>query len=78
MKITLSQHAKDQILIRGIPLKAIEFAIKTPDRIVPSFRGRLLYQKEFGGKILEVVTIEENKTTIVITVYYLSGSSNEN
>lgn len=78
MKITLSQHAKDQILARGIPLKAIEFALKTPDRLVPSFRDRLLYQKTIGDKILEVVTIEENKKVIVITVYYLSGSSNEN
>lgn len=78
MKIALSQHAKDQILARSIPLKAIEFTLKTPDRIVPSFRNRTLYQKAFGDKILEVVTIKENKMLIVITVYYLSGSPNEN
>lgn len=73
MKITLSQHAKDQILIRAIPLKAIEFTIKTPDHIIPSFRGRTLYQKAFGDKILEVVTVEEDKRIVVITVYYLSN-----
>lgn len=73
MKIVLSRHAKEQIQIRGIPLKYIESAVRRPDNISASFRGRILYQKPFSDKMLEIVAIEENRVVTVITAYYLLG-----
>lgn len=75
MKIVLSQHAKGQVQIRRILLRHVEIAIRTPNQIVPSFRGRFLYQRVFGDKMLEVVAIEENQIITVITAYYLIGKS---
>lgn len=71
LKIVLSPHAKIQIRERHIPLKLIEVTLNTPDRILLSYRERLLYQKSVGGKILEVVAVKEKQTLVVITQYYL-------
>lgn len=71
MKITLSLHAKEQSMARHISLEDIELAIKTPDSVLPSFRNRILYRKNIGDKILEVVAIKEKQILTIITQYYL-------
>ena len=69
--IEFSKHAIKQSLKRKIPKKKITETVKHPDKIIPSFRDRLLRQKKFGNRILEVVTITEETKIIIITQYYL-------
>lgn len=73
MKIKLSDHAKRQRIERQIPLNQILQTIKNPQNKDVSFKNRQLLQRKFSGKILEVVTVEEEDSTIVITQYYLEG-----
>lgn len=73
MKIKLSDHAKQQRIERAIPLKQILQTIKNPKNKGVSYKNRQLLQKQFGGKILEVVTIKKEDSTVVITEYYLEG-----
>ncbi len=69
--IVISEHANKQRLIRDIPRYRILLAVLKPDKIKESFRKGKLYQKRFRNKILEVVTVIEDQSTIVITQYYL-------
>lgn len=71
MKIKLSDHAKKQRIERQIPLVQILKTVKRPKNKAESFKNRRLLQRNFGGKILEVVTVKDEDTTIVITEYYL-------
>lgn len=73
MKIKFSDHAKQQRIERAIPLKQILQTIKNPKNKGVSYKNRQLLQRKFSGRILEVVTIEEEDSTIVITEYYLGG-----
>ncbi len=73
MKIKLSDHAKKQRIDRKIPLEQIIKTVKNPKNKAKSFKNRELRQREFGGKILEVVSIKEYNITIVVTQYYLEG-----
>ena len=71
MKIVFSDHAKKQGIERKIPRKYIVETVKNPQNKLESYRNRQLSQKQFGGKILEVVTMIEEDITIVVTQYYL-------
>lgn len=73
MKIVFSDHAKKQRIERKIPIKNVLETIKNPQNKFNSFRNRQLFQRKFGDKILEVVTAPEEKTTIIVTQYYLVG-----
>lgn len=75
MKIIFSDHAKKQRIERKIPLKNILQTIKNPKNKLKSFKDRRLFQREFGAKILEVVTVKEDQVTTVITQYYLEENS---
>ena len=71
VKIVFSDHSQKQNLIRKIPRKCILEAIKNPQKRIESFKNRQLLQKTYDGKILEVVTIAEDDSLIVITQYWL-------
>lgn len=71
MKIIFSDHAKQQRIERKIPLKDILQTVKNPVNRMNSYKDRELLQKEFGGKILEVIIVEEEDIMTVITQYYL-------
>lgn len=73
MKIKFSEHAKSQRIERRIPLNQILQTIKNPQNKDVSYKNRQLLQRKFGGRILEVVTVEEEDSTTVITQYYLEG-----
>jgi len=45
--------------------------INSPDQATASHRQRNLYRKYFGDEILEVVTVTDNDTIVVITQYFL-------
>lgn len=71
MRIVFSSHAKAQRIERKIPLDHVLKTVKNPQNKGKSFKNRQLLQRQFGGKILEVVSIQEEDITIVITQYYL-------
>ena len=69
--IIFSDHAKERNLLRKIPKDRIIKTVENPDEIVKSVKNRKICRKKFGRKKLEVVTVKENKKTIIITQYYL-------
>ena len=69
----LSTHAKERKRNRKIPVAQIDQTIRKPDKIIKSYRGRLLHRKQFGSKILEVVIRNEKEKLIVVTLYYLKN-----
>lgn len=78
MLIILSDHAKDQIKRRKIPLSQVRKTLQNPVEIIPSFRGRKLQRRRVGGKMLEVVIKTEDSKIVVITAYYLKEKNYEN
>ncbi|OGE29631.1 hypothetical protein A2867_02085 [Candidatus Daviesbacteria bacterium RIFCSPHIGHO2_01_FULL_40_11] len=71
MKIIFSDHAKNQKFEREIAKKLILETIRSPQNRFKSFRNRELLQRQFGDKILEVVTVKEGENLVVITQYWL-------
>lgn len=71
MSIVFSDHAKFQLRKRKIPLLLAKKAVKNPDKIIPSYKGRKLRQKVVRGSIIEVVTKTEGSRITVITGYLL-------
>ncbi|KKR86027.1 MAG: hypothetical protein UU34_C0023G0007 [Candidatus Curtissbacteria bacterium GW2011_GWA1_41_11] len=76
MNIEFSDHAKKQIKERKIQKSHVASVVEKPTRKVKSFRNRMLLQKRFGSKILEVVTVGEKSQVTVITAYYLEEDEN--
>lgn len=69
--IEFSEHARERNLKRKIPKKWIIEAVRNPDEIKESFRGRKLRRKRFEDRVLEIVTVTEGSKIIVITQYWL-------
>lgn len=78
MSVKFSDHAESQLKTRRINKDRVFVAVNDPDRKLKSFRNRMLRQKQFGSKLLEVVTITEGSKITVITAYYLKELWNEN
>lgn len=76
MKIIFSDHAKQRNTDRKIPVKYILETVKNPEAVIKSLRNRTLRQKQFDGKILEVVTKIEDNIVIIITQYWLEKEGN--
>lgn len=71
MPFVHTKHANMRIKQRELSPAQIEEAVLQPDKVIPGFAGRLLAQKEFSGKVLEVVYRREKETTVIITAYWL-------
>lgn len=71
MMIVFSDHAGEQLKRRKIPKKWVEETVRSPEEIFESLRGRKLRRKQFGGKILEVVTVTEGPRITIVTQYWL-------
>ncbi|HEC30593.1 MAG TPA: DUF4258 domain-containing protein [Candidatus Yonathbacteria bacterium] len=71
MKIRFTSHAQYRIEERGISILRITSTLRTPGKKRLAYENKLTKQKQFGGKILEVVYIKNKNYFIVITAYYL-------
>ena len=71
MPIEFSDHAKRQLKMRNISERIVIQAIRDPQKILTSFRGRKLRQINVRGKLLEVVTKTEGSRITVVTAYFL-------
>lgn len=78
MKIVFSDHAKKRRIERKIPRKHVVETIKNPQNKLKSFRNRQLFQKQFNGKILEVVITKQESATIVVTQYWVEEQDENN
>lgn len=70
MDYKLTEHAKKRMAERSISLKDLEVALQKPDIIQPALNRRKVFVKFIKGERLEVVTVEEKKKIIIITIYY--------
>lgn len=75
MKINFSDHANSQRIVRKIPKQYVLNTIKSPQKKLKSFKDRQLLQRQYSGKILEVVVIKEEDVLTVITQYWLEEES---
>ena len=71
MSIKYSDYARNQIKEGKIQVIIVGQTVKNPERKLASSRNRKLRQRQFGSKILEVVTVTEGSRITVITAYYL-------
>ena len=70
MKIVYTDYAEDTIKDRALNKKIIEGAVLNPDEVVEGKRGRKVAHKIIKDKLLRVVYEIEEKSYIVVTVYY--------
>jgi hypothetical protein len=71
MRFRLSSHAKKRIKERKVRKSEIAQVLARPDRTTYGDRNRIIVNKKFNQKILEIVYVIESKEIIVITLYYL-------
>lgn len=71
MSFVYTKHANMRIKQRNLSPSQIEQTVLQPDKVIPSFKGRLLAQKEFSGNALEVVYRQQGEATVILTAYWL-------
>ena len=71
MPFVYTKHVSIRIKQRSLMRNQIEQAVLQPDKIMPSFKGRLMVRKDFSGNDLEVVYRQEGENKIIITAYWL-------
>jgi len=74
MNFKISQHAKDEIQRRNIPLDLLNSILNNPQQIVSEKNNRKAYQSkvEFdSGKtfLLRAIVADDNEPPIVVTAY---------
>lgn len=77
MEFRLSNHAKEEMQRRGIPLEFVESVLNNSQQIVEEIGGRKAYQSQidFGdGRmfLLRVIVAEDVDPAVVVTVYRTS------
>lgn len=78
MNILITEHAEYEMKRRQVPLNLVHRVVEDPDQIVPSRKGRLIYQSRYfdeqEGKemLLRVVLDIEGDDFWVVTVYKTS------
>ena len=73
MRYRLSEHARQEIERRRIPLDLLEAVLENPDQIVPERGVAKAYQSkyEIGGKmfLLRVIVDDTLDPAVVVTAY---------
>lgn len=78
MNILITEHAEFEMQRRQISLNLVQRVVEDPEQIVPSRKGRLIYQSRFfdeqEGKemLLRVILDIEGDDFWVVTVYKTS------
>jgi hypothetical protein len=73
--IRISGHARFEMKRRGILRTQIEATIRAPGQILPSVKGRHIYQSRIGraGRLLlRVIVKEDDRAYHVVTAYKTS------
>jgi hypothetical protein len=78
MNILITEHADFEMQRRQIPLSLVQRVVQEPQQVVPSRKGRLIYQSRFFDEqedkemSLRVVLDIEGDDFWVVTVYKTS------
>ena len=72
VKLVYTTHARLRMRQRGIGVRQIEVTVRSPDRVVRSFGGRLLVQRTIGSRQLEVIYRNAHLSAVIITAYWLA------
>ena len=70
--IRFSGHARFELKRRGIPRALAEKTIRLPGQIIPSVKGREIYQSTMGRRgqvLLRVIVKEDDNAYHVVTAY---------
>ena len=70
MRFVYTDHAEEKLSIRPeITKNMIEYALASPDEIVPGEEGTLVAHKIFGRRLLRVVFDVREGVFVIITIY---------
>ncbi|HIK23460.1 MAG TPA: DUF4258 domain-containing protein [Thermosynechococcus sp. M3746_W2019_013] len=75
MDYVLSEHARDALQKRQIPLAWMERVLRAPevtevDRVDPDLEHRLARIPEFGNRVLRVIVNGKKTPPIVVTAFF--------
>jgi len=77
MKLKLTVHFQQRLSERGIEIEHVKQAIRNPELTENVFEGRIVVQKNIGGKTIEVVYFKDGfrdkEEYICITARYLDS-----
>ncbi len=62
-----SEHIEKRMLKRKLSRELVEAVISSPDEVVETEQGRLIYQKVIGDKLCRVVTEGNTLVTVYLT-----------
>ncbi len=71
--IEFSGHALFEMKRRGISRDLVEATIRAPGQVVPSVKGRDIYQSLIGRLLLRVIVKEDESAYHVMTAYKTSS-----
>lgn len=76
MKFFLSEHAKQEIKRRMIPLKVLKQVLDNPEQIIQEYGNKKAYQSRVkfneGNYLLRVIVDDTKDPSVVITAYRTS------
>jgi hypothetical protein len=73
--IRISGHARFEMSRRGIKGSEVIATIRNPGQVIPSFKGRVIYQSllgRLGRLLLRVIVEEDGRAYHVVTAYKTS------
>ena len=75
MDYVLTEHARDMLEKRRIPVAWMERALRMPeameaDRMDPDLEHRLVRVPEFGNRVLRVIVNRQKAPPVVVTVFF--------
>ena len=74
-QIRITSHARFEMKRRRIRLSLVFAALRNPGQVLPSRKGRNIYQSKigrFGQLLLRVIVKEDKRTYHVVTAYKTS------
>lgn len=72
MKIIYTKHAEEMLAFRRLGKELVKKCVENPSKILPAKEGRKVYLKDLGKNFLKVVVSEEERTTVIITAYWIA------
>ena len=72
MKIKLTKHVLEKLVVRRIERKLVESCVESPDFIFPEENGKKAYLKDLGKNYLRAIVAEEDAELVVVTVHWFA------
>lgn len=76
MQYRVSQHAQQQMALRGIPNQTVDAVMQSPGQIVNEAKGKKCYQSPWNNNgvrfLLRLIVADDVTPAVIVTVYYTS------